>query len=86
MKKIVILACVASLSTQATPAHANCKSEVDAALKAQRERDRECDIAAKPITQKTPSQIKQGYSVCKAKQKAYEKAAKRLHDCGRRQR
>ncbi|MEL7217721.1 MAG: hypothetical protein AAGK01_04735 [Pseudomonadota bacterium] len=86
MKKRVSVIMTAVVLVTAAPAYANCKSQVDAATKAQAERDKACAIAAMPLSKKTAKQVKQGDSVCRAKDKVYQAAAKRLHDCAKRNR
>jgi len=79
--KIVTATSIVATVFLSPPAHANCKVEADAANNAQNERNKECAIAAKPISKKTAKQIKQGDAVCKKKDDEYKKAKKKLTAC-----
>lgn len=79
--KLTIFAGAFSLVMFAASANANCKPQADAAARAQDASTKACASAAKPLSEKTASEIKNGDKNCRAKEKAYTKAKEKLTAC-----
>ncbi len=79
IKKTIITSSILLSFFLSQSALANCKSELDAANKAQDERNRACHEVSKPLSEKKKSDASS--ADCKSKDNAYKAAKKRLQNC-----
>lgn len=81
VSKIAIFATLTLSVLISQQAMAGCKAEVDAAAKAEDQRNAACNSASKSLKDKTLQEIAQGDSKCKAKENKYKKAKNNLSAC-----
>lgn len=81
VSKVAIFATLTLSVLISQQAMANCKAEVDAAARAEDQRNAACNSASKSLKNKTLKEIAEGDSKCKAKENEYKKAKKSLSAC-----